>query len=234
MTEDTPSTDTSAAEMVLGIDLGTTNSLAAIMTAEGPRVLRDRDGEPIIPSIVTFEPGGEVLVGRAARDRALDLPARSIYSVKRLIGRSGDDLDLQTTSLAYPVHNGERGLARILIDSHEWSPEEISARVLTAVKDNAEAALACAIDKVVITVPAYFDDAQRQATRDAAELAGLECLRILNEPTAASIAYGIDGSKDGNVLVYDLGGGTFDVSVLQIQDGIFTVKSTAGNTHLGG
>ena len=233
MTQDDSSTDTEPS-IVLGIDLGTTNSLAAVMTADGPRVLRDRDGDPMVPSVVAFEPDGQILVGRAAQARILDLPDRSIYSVKRLIGRSGNDLDIEADSLAYPVRSGERGLARIPIDGHSWSPEEISARILTAVKANAQAALATDIEKVVITVPAYFDDAQRQATRDAAALAGLECLRILNEPTAASLAYGIDGSQDGNVLVYDLGGGTFDVSVLKIKDGIFSVKSTAGNTHLGG
>ncbi len=223
-----------AADPVLGIDLGTTNSLAAVMTARGPVVLRDQDGEALIPSVVGFPPGEAPITGRAARARLLELPARTVFSVKRLIGRSGAEVQREADLLPYPIELGERGLPRIRIDDHAWSPEEISALVLREVKRTAEAALGTEVRRAVITVPAYFDDAQRQATRHAAEIAGLECLRILNEPTAASLAYGIDGSKDGTVLVYDLGGGTFDVSILRIEQGVFRVLATAGDTHLGG
>ena len=222
------------AEIVLGIDLGTTNSLAAVLGKDGPRILRDKDGEAIVPSVVTIERDGTFTVGRAARAQLLDQPDRTIYSVKRLVGRAGAEVDAEATRLAYTIRQGERGLARIVVDDHEYSPEELSAKVLAKVRENAEAALSTHIETVVITVPAYFDDAQRQATRDAAELAGLTCLRILNEPTAAALAYGVDASMDGHVLVYDLGGGTFDVSILKIKDGIFSVKSTSGDTHLGG
>jgi molecular chaperone DnaK (HSP70) len=222
--------------IVVGIDLGTTNSLAAVVTRHGPRVLRAADGAALIPSVLSFpEDGGEPIVGATAKARALDLPARTVHSVKRLLGRTRTDVEAEAARLPYPVvPEPERGLARIPIDGHAWSPEELSARVLGAVRSQAEAALGMPVEEAVITVPAYFDDAQRQATRHAAELAGLKCLRIVNEPTAASLAYGIDGSHDGTVVVYDLGGGTFDVSVLEIRDGVFKVLATAGDTHLGG
>ncbi|MDA0374813.1 MAG: Fe-S protein assembly chaperone HscA [Planctomycetota bacterium] len=222
--------------IVVGIDLGTTNSLAAVVTRHGPRVLRAADGEALLPSVIAFpEDGSTPVVGAEAKARALDLPTRTIHSVKRLLGRSRADVEAEASRLPYPVvPEPERGLARIPIDGRDWSPEELSARVLGAVRARAEAALGMAVEEAVITVPAYFDDAQRQATRHAAELAGLRCLRIVNEPTAASLAYGIDGSHDGTVVVYDLGGGTFDVSVLEIRDGVFKVLATAGDTHLGG
>ena len=219
---------------LIGIDLGTTNSLAAIVSKSGPKVLRDADGDALIPSIVAVPAHGKPLVGRAARDLLIEHPERTVYSAKRLIGRSTVDLRDEIARLAYPVHVGERGLPRIKIDQYDWSPEEISAEILREVKRVAESALGRTVPAAVITVPAYFDDAQRQATRNAAKLAGIDCLRIVNEPTAASLAYGIDGSKDGTVLVYDLGGGTFDVSILKIQDGVFKVLATAGDTHLGG
>ncbi|MBI5850785.1 MAG: Hsp70 family protein [Planctomycetes bacterium] len=192
-------TEAVSGPVVVGIDLGTTYSLAAVMTRHGPRVLRDQDGEALIPSVVAFEPDGTLRVGRAALARALDLPDRTVHSIKRLIGRAGVEIDAEAKRLPYRVRRGARDLAR-----------------------------------VVMTVPAYFDDAQRQATKDAATLAGLDCRRIVNEPTAAALAYGIDGSRDGTVLVYDLGGGTFDVSILRIQGGVFRVLATAGDTHLGG
>lgn len=221
--------------VVLGIDLGTTYSLAAVMTKSGPRVLRDADGSALIPSVVAFLPDERgVVVGRAAKALALEFPDRTVHSIKRLIGRAGHDVEVEQKHLPYPVVQGERGLARVRIDGVQHSPEAISARILGEVKRVAEAALRLPVRQAVITVPAYFDDSQRQATRDAAELAGLECLRIINEPTAASLAAGIDGSKDGTVVVYDLGGGTFDVSVLKIESGVFRVLATAGNTHLGG
>jgi Fe-S protein assembly chaperone HscA len=220
--------------LIVGIDLGTTNSLAAVMTARGPIVIRDRDGQALIPSVVAFPGDGPPLVGRAAKARQLDLPDRTVHSIKRLIGRAGAEVEAEIARLPYPLAFAERGLPRVMIGDRALSPEEISALVLGEVKRTAEAALARTVADVVITVPAWFDDAQRQATKDAAALAGLRCLRIVNEPTAASLAYGIDGSKDGTVLVYDLGGGTFDVSILRIENGVFRVLATAGNTHLGG
>jgi molecular chaperone DnaK (HSP70) len=220
--------------LVVGIDLGTTNSLAAIRAGKGARVLRDRDGEPLIPSVVCFLPNGELVVGRGAKDLRLRHPDRTVFSAKRLIGRAGEEVDREAALLPYRVHRGDRDLARIEVGGLDYAPEQVSAFVLQEVKATAESALGQRIDAAVITVPAWFDDAQRQATRDAAQLAGLECLRIVNEPTAASLAYGIDGSKDGTVLVYDLGGGTFDVSILRIDEGVFRVLSTSGDTHLGG
>ncbi len=220
--------------LVVGIDLGTTNSLAAIRAGKGARVLRDRDGEPLIPSVVCFLPNGEMVVGRGAKDLRLQHPDRTVFSAKRLIGRAGAEVDREAALLPYRVHRGDRDLARIEVGGRDYAPEQVSAFVLQEVKATAESALGQRIDAAVITVPAWFDDAQRQATRDAAQLAGLECLRIVNEPTAAALAYGIDGSKDGTVLVYDLGGGTFDVSILRIDEGVFRVLSTSGDTHLGG
>ena len=220
--------------LVIGIDLGTSNSVAAVMTRQGPKVLRSRNGDALVPSIVAFPPGAAPLVGRDAKARALEMPARSVHSSKRLLGRSGAEVEAEANRLPYRVVTGERGLARVRIDDREWSPEELSAMVLAHLRREAGHALGQEVRDAVITVPAYFDDAQRQATRHAAELAGLRCLRIVNEPTAASLAYGIDGSRDGVVMVYDLGGGTFDVSILKIQDGVFRVLATAGDTHLGG
>ncbi|MBL9079530.1 MAG: Fe-S protein assembly chaperone HscA [Planctomycetes bacterium] len=220
--------------LVVGIDLGTTNSLAAVRAGKLPHVLRDRDGQPLVPSVVCYHPDGRVLVGREAKALRLELPDRTVFSVKRLVGRSAREVEAEATRLPYRVVAGERGLPRIAIGDARHSPEAVSARILQRVKAIAEEALAQPVQAAVITVPAWFDDAQRQATKDAAALAGIDCLRILNEPTAAALAYGIDGKKDGTVLVYDLGGGTFDVSILRIEDGVFRVLATAGDTHLGG
>ncbi|MEO6597697.1 MAG: molecular chaperone DnaK [Planctomycetota bacterium] len=222
------------ARLVVGIDLGTTNSLAAIRASKQAHVLRDRDGEPLIPSVVCFHPDGRVLIGRAAKALRLEFPDRTVFSIKRLIGHSMQDLATEQKTLPYQIVAGERGLPRVQIGDTLHSPEAISAMVLREVKATAEKALGQPVREAVVTVPAWFDDAQRQATKDAAQLAGLDCLRILNEPTAAALAYGIDGTKDGTVLVYDLGGGTFDVSILRIDDGVFRVLSTTGDTHLGG
>ncbi|MCA3010466.1 MAG: Fe-S protein assembly chaperone HscA [Phycisphaerales bacterium] len=223
-----------APRLVLGIDLGTTNSLAAVRAGKGARVLRDRDGEPLVPSVVCFHPDGRTIVGRDAKALRLDFPERTVFSIKRLIGRSAAEVQQEATRLPYRVVAADRGLPRVQIGDQQWTPEAISALILQQVKATAEQALGQPVREAVVTVPAWFDDAQRQATKDAAQLAGLECLRILNEPTAAALAYGIDGSKDGTALVYDLGGGTFDVSILRIDDGVFRVLSTAGDTHLGG
>ncbi len=228
-----PAPEPASERVVLGIDLGTTNSLAAVMGRKAPLVLRDADGEALVPSVVCFA-DARVRVGREAKALALQHPEQTVHSIKRLIGRAGSELDDDVKSLPYQVARGERGLPRMRFHGKDWSPEAISALILQKVKAVAEAALGRSVRQAVVTVPAYFDDAQRQATKDAAALAGLECLRIVNEPTAASLAFGIDGNKDGTVLVYDLGGGTFDVSVLRIQDGVFRVLSTHGDTRLGG
>src|SRR5690606_4603217 len=230
----TDAADRRADRLVIGIDLGTTNSVAAVMTRHGPKVLRSRNGDALVPSVVAFPPGSAPLVGRDAKSLALEMPDRTVHSVKRLVGRSGADVETEAARLPYRVVTGTRGLARVKVDEREWSPEELSAMILAHLREEATHALGEEVTDAVITVPAYFDDAQRQATRHAAELAGLRCLRIVNEPTAASLAYGIDGSRDGVVMVYDLGGGTFDVSILKIQDGVFRVLATAGDTHLGG
>jgi len=229
----TTPTPNDASDVVVGIDLGTTNSLAAVMGRKGPLVLRTADGEAMIPSVVGFG-DGRIRVGREAKADALLYPQTTVHSIKRLIGRAGAELADEIARLPYPVVLGERGLPRVSIDGKGHSPEEISALILREVKATAEAALRRPVRRAVVTVPAYFDDAQRLATKDAAALAGLECLRIVNEPTAASLAFGIDGSNDGLVLVYDLGGGTFDVSVLRIEQGVFRVLATNGDTHLGG
>ncbi len=229
-----PAAPPASPRLVVGIDLGTTNSLAAIRAGKGARVLRDADGEPLIPSVVCFHPDGRTLVGREAKAERLAHPERTVFSIKRLIGRSVQELGDEPKRLPYPIVAGERDLPRVRVGDRPWSPEAISALILQRVKQTAEQALGQPVQHAVVTVPAWFDDAQRQATKDAAALAGLDCLRILNEPTAAALAYGIDGSKDGTALVYDLGGGTFDVSILRIDDGVFRVLSTAGDTHLGG
>jgi Fe-S protein assembly chaperone HscA len=221
--------------VVIGIDLGTTNSLAAIMGKDGPRVLYDKDGDPLVPSVVSFEDDGRPLVGRQARARTILNPRRTVHSVKRLMGRGWDDVAAERGFLAYPIVPSDQArLVLIEIDGKRYTPQEISAFVLRHVRAVAEASLGTRVDKAVITVPAYFDDAQRQATRDAAKIAGLTALRIVNEPTAAALAYGLDTHREGTVVVYDLGGGTFDVSVLKITQGVFKVVSTHGDTHLGG
>ncbi|MCR9248321.1 MAG: Fe-S protein assembly chaperone HscA [bacterium] len=220
--------------LVLGIDLGTTNSLAAIRAGSEARVLRNQQGEALIPSVVCYQPDGKTSVGSAAKALRLEHPDRTVSSIKRLIGKSFADAEPDVAKLPFAVVASERNLPRVAIGDDRHSPEEVSSLILREVRRTAELAVGRSLHEAVITVPAWFDDTERQATKDAAALAGLDCLRILNEPTAAALAYGIDGGKDGTVLVYDLGGGTFDVSVLRIQDGVFRVLSTAGDTHLGG
>jgi molecular chaperone DnaK len=220
--------------IVIGIDLGTTNSLAAVRAGKTPHVLRNQDADPLTPSMVCFHPDGRTLVGAAAKALRLSHPDRTVFSVKRLIGRSAAESQKDAAELPYKVIAGERDLPLIEIHDRKLSPEAISAMVLREIKATAEQALGHEVREAVVTVPAWFDDAQRQATKDAAALAGLDCLRILNEPTAAALAYGLDGKNDGTVLVYDLGGGTFDVSILRIHEGVFRVLATAGDTRLGG
>ena len=222
-------------DVVIGIDLGTTNSLAALWRDGRPEVLRRENDSGVVPSIVSFPEGGEILVGKAARDQSVVDPSNTIYSIKRFMGRGLGELGDQAERLPYQLSETERGLVQIHIRDKVYTPQEISAIILREVVRRASAAYDGAeITKAVITVPAYFDDAQRQATRDAARLAGLEVLRIVNEPTAASLAYGIDQRGEGTVAVYDLGGGTFDVSLLSIEEGVFQVLATCGDTQLGG
>jgi len=221
--------------LALGIDLGTTNSLAAVFRDGRPVVLHPEGRSGLVPSVIHFPADGQPIVGREARDHAVADPRNVIFSVKRFMGRGLKDVEAELRSLPYRASETERGLIQLEVHGRKYTPEELSALILMRVHDLACQALAGQeVRKCVITVPAYFDDTQRQATRDAARLAGLEVLRIVNEPTAASLAYGLDQRDKGNVVVFDLGGGTFDVTVLAIEDGVFRVLSTAGDTHLGG
>jgi Fe-S protein assembly chaperone HscA len=219
--------------LVIGIDLGTTNSLVASMDGDQPRVIPGPDGSPLLPSVVMFTPEGPV-VGADAKRRLLEDPEHVVYSVKRLMGKGLADVAADRALLPYRLSDEHREVVRILMDGREYTPPEISAMILRQLKRRAETFLGEGVRDAVITVPAYFNDSQRQATKDAGRLAGLEVLRILNEPTAASLAYGLDKRREGTIAVYDLGGGTFDISILKVQDGIFEVLSTNGDTHLGG
>ncbi len=222
---------------IIGIDLGTTNSCVAVVEAFSPRVLANRDGSRTTPSIVAFTPDGDRLVGQIAKRQAITNPQQTVYAVKRLIGRKYDDPNVQRARdlLPYALVEAANGDVKVQIRDREHSPEEIAAFVLRELKGFSEEVLGEPVREAIITVPAYFDDSQRQATKDAGRIAGLEVLRILNEPTAAALAYGLDrvqGRK--RIAVYDLGGGTFDISILELSEGIFEVKSTAGDTYLGG
>jgi molecular chaperone DnaK len=221
---------------VIGIDLGTTNSCVAIMESGQPKVLENTEGARTTPSIVAFGKDGERLVGQAAKRQAVTNSKKTIYAAKRLIGRRYDDAQVEKMrkEAPYPIVRGDNGDAWIEVDGKKMSPPEVSAQVLIKMKETAEKYLGSKVTQAVITVPAYFNDAQRQATKDAGRIAGLEVLRIINEPTAAALAYGLEKKKTGTVAVYDLGGGTFDVSILEIGDGVFEVKSTNGDTFLGG
>ncbi len=221
---------------VLGIDLGTTNSCMAIIEGGKPRVIPNAEGANTTPSVVAFTDKGEILVGQAAKRQAITNPKRTIFSVKRLIGRRYQSKEAQEaiSRLPYEVVEGPNGDCRIKIDGKEYTPQEISAKILMKLKADAEAYLGEKITDAVITVPAYFDDSQRKATKDAGRIAGLNVLRIINEPTASSLAFGLDREKEGKIAVYDLGGGTFDISILEIGDGVFEVKATNGDTYLGG
>jgi Fe-S protein assembly chaperone HscA len=225
---------------VVGIDLGTTNSLVAYVHDGVPHVIRDGSGDALVPSVVSLGDDGTFFVGREAQRRLLTAPSRSVYSVKRFMGRGIDDVRDEATLLPFTVGGEAGGVVRIGLDDREFTPPEISAFVLRELKQRAEdhfreqGEFDFEVDRAVITVPAYFNDAQRTATRDAGRLAGLEVLRIVNEPTAASLAYGLDRRDRGIIAVYDLGGGTFDISILKVEDGVFQVLSTNGDTHLGG
>ncbi len=221
---------------VIGIDLGTTNSVVAVIEAGEPTVLENSEGSRLTPSIVAVTKGGERLVGQIAKRQAVTNPENTVYSIKRLMGRKYDDPEVQRTmkSVPYKITRASNGDARVVLGGREYSPPEVSAMILQKLKTDAEAKLGEKITQAVITVPAYFNDTQRQATKDAGKIAGLEVLRIINEPTAASLAYGLDKKKDETIAVYDLGGGTFDISILQLGEGVFEVKATNGDTHLGG
>ncbi len=223
---------------VLGIDLGTTNSCMAVMEGGEPLVLENSEGKRTTPSVVAFAKNGERLVGEAAKRQAVTNPRNTVYSVKRFIGRKFDEVQEELKRVPYKVVRAANGDAHIEVEVEgkpkAFSPPEISAMILAKLKSDAEVRLGETITQAVITVPAYFNDTQRQATKDAGKIAGLEVLRIINEPTAASLAYGLDKKKDEKIAVYDLGGGTFDISVLEIGDGVFEVKATNGDTHLGG
>ncbi|MBV9589378.1 MAG: molecular chaperone DnaK [Hyphomicrobiales bacterium] len=221
---------------VIGIDLGTTNSCVAVMDGTTPKVIENSEGSRTTPSIVAFTDDGERLVGQPAKRQAVTNPERTFFAIKRLIGRTyNDPMTQKDKSLVpYKIIKAANGDAWVEADGKSYSPSQISAFVLTKMKETAEAHLGTPVTQAVITVPAYFNDAQRQATKDAGKIAGLEVLRIINEPTAAALAYGLDKRKSGTIAVYDLGGGTFDVSILEIGDGVFEVKSTNGDTFLGG
>ncbi|NMC58029.1 MAG: molecular chaperone DnaK [Candidatus Methanofastidiosa archaeon] len=219
---------------VLGIDLGTTNSCMAIMDKGQPLVIPNAEGGRTTPSVVGLSSKGEWLVGRVAKNQIVSNPENTAYSVKRFIGRRYDEVDSEKKIIQYTIAPGNNQEVRIVLGGKDYTPEEISAKILKKLKDDAEAYLGEKITEAVITVPAYFNDSQRKATKDAGEIAGLKVLRIINEPTAATLAYGLDKQQEQTVLVYDLGGGTFDVSILEIGEGVFEVKATNGDTHLGG
>jgi molecular chaperone DnaK len=221
---------------ILGIDLGTTNSVVAYMSGGKPEVIANSQGSRITPSVVATDEKGEILVGAPAKNQAIINPKGTIYSVKRLIGRSWDDPEVQkdTKTLPFEMRKASNGGVEIQMGEKWYTPQEISAKILGKLKKDAEEFLGSEIKEAVITVPAYFDDSQRQATKDAGKIAGLDVKRIINEPTAAALSYGIDKKKDQTIAVFDLGGGTFDISILEIGDGVFEVLSTNGDTHLGG
>ena len=223
------------AETVVGIDLGTTNnSLVARMNLTKPEVIPGEDGDKLVPSVVSLREDGEFIVGNVARQALIDHPDRTVYSVKRLMGRGVADVVDELKLFPYRIADGSDSVIAMRLGEKTLTPPEISALILRQLKKNAEAALGERVTKAVITVPAYFNDAQRQATRDAGRIAGLDVLRLVNEPTAAALAYGLDKRQEGTIAVYDLGGGTFDISILKLHDGIFEVLATNGDTHLGG
>jgi molecular chaperone DnaK len=219
---------------VIGIDLGTTNSCVAVMEGGDPVVIPNAEGSRTTPSIVAFTRDGERLVGQVAKRQAVTNPSNTIFSIKRFMGRSYDEVSEEIKLVPYRVGRGDNNAAQVEIMGKQYTPPEISAMILQKMKQTAEDYLGTKVTKAVITVPAYFNDSQRQATKDAGKIAGLEVLRIINEPTAASLAYGLDKKKDETIAVFDLGGGTFDISILEIGEGVFEVKSTNGDTHLGG
>ena len=230
-------------EKIIGIDLGTTNSVVAIMEGTEVKVIPSAEGNRLTPSVVAFNDKAETIVGEPARRQAVTNPKRTVFSVKRFMGRRHAEVESEEKMVPYEVVGGASEYVKIQIGDKQYTPQEISAKVLRKLKESAEAYLGHRVSKAVITVPAYFNDAQRQATKDAGQIAGLEVARIINEPTAAALAYGLDKKKDEKIVVFDLGGGTFDVSVLEVamsgtdddkNSKVFEVISTSGDTHLGG
>src|SRR5512134_1635416 len=221
---------------IIGIDLGTTNSVVSVMEGGTPTVISTSEGGRLCPSVVAFNKNGERLVGQTAKRQAVINSENTIYSIKRFIGRHYDEVEAERKMVPYEVVPGPSADVRVKIPvtGREYSPQEISAMILGKLKADAEAYLGQPVTQAVITVPAYFNDSQRQATKDAGKIAGLEVLRIINEPTASALAYGLDKKKNETILVFDLGGGTFDVSILEVGEGVIEVKSTNGDTHLGG
>src|SRR5919198_765793 len=221
---------------IIGIDLGTTNSVVSVMEGGTPTVIPTSEGGRLCPSVVAFNKNGERLVGQTAKRQAVVNSENTVYSIKRFIGRHFDETEVERKMVSYEVVPGPSGDVRVKIPvtGREYSPQEISAMILGKLKADAEAYLGQPVTQAVITVPAYFNDSQRQATKDAGKIAGLEVLRIINEPTASSLAYGLDKKGEEEIAVYDLGGGTYDISVLSISEGVFEVNATNGDTHLGG
>jgi molecular chaperone DnaK len=221
---------------IIGIDLGTTNSVGAVMVGSEPVVIPSAEGERLVPSVVAFNKNNERLVGRVARNQGIINAQNTVFSIKRFMGRKYEDEQVQRTlpRIPYKVGSAENGDVRVMMGEREFSPPEVSAMILSKIKADAEAYLGEPVNQAVITVPAYFNDAQRNATKDAGKIAGLEVLRIINEPTASSLAYGLDKNKNEIIAVYDLGGGTFDISILDVGEGVFQVRSTSGDTYLGG
>ncbi|HWH67045.1 MAG TPA: Hsp70 family protein, partial [Gaiellales bacterium] len=219
---------------VIGIDLGTTNSCMAVMEGGEPTVIPNAEGGRTTPSVVAFTKDGQRLVGTPAKRQAVTNPQNTVFSIKRFMGRKASEVSEEQKIVPYEVVSGPNGDARVQAGDKTFPPQEISAMILQKLKADAESYLGEPVSEAVITVPAYFNDAQRNATKDAGKIAGLEVLRIINEPTAASLAYGLDKEHDQTILVFDLGGGTFDVSVLELGDGVFEVKATSGDNHLGG
>ncbi len=226
---------TKQGEKIIGIDLGTANSVVAVMEGDKPKVIANKEGNRLTPSVVAFNDKGETLVGDIARRQAVTNPKRTIYSIKRFMGRRHNEVASEEKIVPYEVVGGPEDYVKVRAGDKEFTPPEISAKILRSLKESAESYLGHKVNKAVITVPAYFNDAQRQATKDAGQISGLEVMRIVNEPTAAALAYGLEKKKDEKIVVFDLGGGTFDVSVLDVsKDGVFEVVSTNGDTHLGG
>ena len=219
---------------IIGIDLGTTNSVVAVMEGGEPIVITNSEGGRTTPSVVAFTKDGNRLVGQVAKRQAVTNPENTLYSIKRFMGRKYDEVTSEIKQVPYKVEKASNGDVRISAEGKQYSPPEIAAMVLQKLKQSAEDYLGSKVEKAVITVPAYFNDAQRQATKDAGKVAGLEVLRIVNEPTAAALAYGLDKKKDEIIAVFDFGGGTFDISILEVGEGVVEVKSTNGDTHLGG
>src|SRR5437588_4534448 len=219
---------------IIGIDLGTTNSVVAVMEGNDATVIPNQEGSRLTPSVVAFTTKGEILVGDPAKRQAITNPKGTVYSIKRFMGRRHDEVKTEEKMVPYEVVGGPSEFVKVRVNNKDYTPPEISALILRKLKEAAESYLGHKVRKAVITVPAYFNDSQRQATKDAGQIAGLEVARIINEPTAAALAYGLDKKKSEKIAVFDLGGGTFDISVLDVSEGVFEVKATNGDTHLGG